>query len=206
MSLFPCFYFQLSFCQVVRLSGCQVVILCLKNLNVQSYKFITSKAPAKGKKKKNTTFLTIYLRMCGKICTFVQNIIERPDMIHRIAKRLTTLLVVLCVGIVATAAVIPDMRFRRLDTREGLSNSMVNSILRDSQGYVWFGTAFGLNRYDGYRIRSYFSYDKDTTSLRNNRIDEIQEGYGGRLWLKQGMNYAVYDPVTRYPSRLTDLL
>ena len=108
-------------------------------------------------------------------------------------------------GIMAFAAVIPDMRFRRVDTREGLSNSMVNSILRDSHGYVWFGTGYGLNRYDGYRIRTYFSYDKDTTSLRNNRIDEIQEGHGGRLWLKQGMNYSVYDPVTekvdRQPSR-----
>ena len=120
-------------------------------------------------------------------------------------KRLSMVLIMLCIGIVADAAVIPDMRFRRVDTREGLSNSMVASILRDSQGYVWFGTGFGLNRYDGYRIRTYFSYDKDTTSLRNNRIDEIQEGYGGRLWLKQGMNYSLYDPVTekvdRQPSR-----
>ena len=123
----------------------------------------------------------------------------------KIVKRLSVLLAMLCIGIAAEAAVIPDMRFRRVDTREGLSNSQVNSILRDSHGYVWFGTNFGLNRYDGYRIRTFFSYDKDTTSLRNNRIDEIQEGYGGRLWLKQGMNYSVYDPVTekvdRQPSR-----
>ena len=99
------------------------------------------------------------------------------------------------------AGVIPDMKFKRLDTREGLSNSMVNGMLRDSHGYMWFGTGYGLNRYDGYRVRTYFSYDKDTTTLRNNRIDEIQEGYGGRLWLKQGMNYAVYDPVTERVDR-----
>ena len=123
----------------------------------------------------------------------------------RITRHLFVLMTMLCIGMADFAAVIPDMRFRRVDTREGLSNSMVNSIFRDSYGYVWFGTGFGLNRYDGYRIRTYFSYDKDTTSLRNNRIDEIQEGYGGRLWLKQGMNYSVYDPVTekvdRQPSR-----
>jgi ligand-binding sensor domain-containing protein len=103
------------------------------------------------------------------------------------------------------AGVIPDLKFKRLDTREGLSNSMVSSIIRDSRGYVWMGTGYGLNRYDGYRVRTFFSYEKDTTTLRNNRIDEIQEGYGGRLWLKQGMNYSVYDPVTekvdRTPSR-----
>ncbi len=120
-------------------------------------------------------------------------------------KRLFPLLIASLMLAVADAGIIPDMKFRRLDTREGLSNSMVSSILRDSRGYVWLGTGYGLNRYDGYRIRTYFSYDKDTTSLRNNRVDEIQEGYGGRLWLKQGMNYSVYDPMTekvdRTPSR-----
>jgi ligand-binding sensor domain-containing protein len=100
-----------------------------------------------------------------------------------------------------SGGVIPDMKFKRLDTSEGLSNSMVNSIVRDSRGYVWLGTGYGLNRYDGYRVRTFFSYDKDTTTLRNNRIDEIQEGYGGRLWLKQGMNYSVYDPVTERVDR-----
>ena len=105
------------------------------------------------------------------------------------------------IATVAEAAVIPDMKFRRLDTREGLSNSMVSCIFRDSQGYMWFGTGYGLNRYDGYRFRTFYSYDRDTTTLRNNRVDEIQEAYGGRLWLKQGMNYALYDPETEKVDR-----
>lgn len=116
-------------------------------------------------------------------------------------KRRLTFFFLFILAIAAEASVIPDMRFRRLNTREGLSNSMVNCIYRDSQGYVWLGTGYGLNRYDGYRIRTYFSYDKDTTTLRNNRVDEIQEAYGGRLWLKQGMNYTLYDPVTEKVDR-----
>lgn len=117
-------------------------------------------------------------------------------------KKLSLLLFfTLFVVAVVEAAVIPDMKFRRLDTREGLSNSMVSCIFRDSQGYVWFGTGYGLNRYDGYRFRTYFSYEKDTTTLRNNRVDEIQEAHGGRLWLKQGMNYSLYDPVTEKVDR-----
>lgn len=120
-------------------------------------------------------------------------------------KRHYLLIIAMAVSIAVGAGVIPDLKFKRLDTREGLSNSMVSSIIRDSRGYVWMGTGYGLNRYDGYRVRTFFSYEKDTTTLRNNRIDEIQEGYGGRLWLKQGMNYSVYDPVTekvdRTPSR-----
>ena len=116
-------------------------------------------------------------------------------------KRRLTFFFLFILAIAAEASVIPDMRFRRLNTREGLSNSMVNCIYRDSQGYVWLGTGYGLNRYDGYRIRTYFSYDKDTTTLRNNRVDEIQEANGGRLWLKQGMNYTLYDPVTEKVDR-----
>ena len=116
-------------------------------------------------------------------------------------KRRLTFFFLFILAIAAEASVIPDMRFRRLNTREGLSNSMVNCVFRDSQGYVWLGTGYGLNRYDGYRIRTYFSYDKDTTTLRNNRVDEIQEANGGRLWLKQGMNYTLYDPVTEKVNR-----
>ena len=50
-----------------------------------------------------------------------------------------------------------DMKFRRLDTRDGLSNSQILSILRDSKGFVWIGTPYGLNRYDGYRFKTYYS-------------------------------------------------
>lgn len=120
-------------------------------------------------------------------------------------KRLSFLMMIFCLATMLSAGVIPDMKFKRLDTREGLSNSTVNSILRDSRGYVWLGTGYGLNRYDGYRVRTFFSYSNDTTTLRNNRIDEIQEGYDGYLWLKQGMNYALYNPwtesVDRSPAR-----
>lgn len=98
-------------------------------------------------------------------------------------------------------AVIPDVKFRRLDTRDGLSNSQVNCILRDSHGNVWLATQFGLCRYDGYRFKTFYSYERDTMTLRNNRIDEIQEAHDGRLWLDHGMNYSIYDPVTEKVDR-----
>ena len=93
-------------------------------------------------------------------------------------------------------AVVPDIKFRRLDTRDGLSNSQVNCVYRDSRGFMWMGTAYGLNRYDGYRFKTFYSNKRDTTSMRDNYTDEIMEAYDGRLWLKQGMNYCIYDPVT----------
>ena len=74
-------------------------------------------------------------------------------------------------------AAIEDIKFSRLDTRDGLSNSQLLCMLRDSRGQMWFGTPYGLNRYDGYRIKTFYSYAKDTTTLRNNYIDEIYEAY-----------------------------
>lgn len=98
-------------------------------------------------------------------------------------------------------AAIPDIKFRRLDTRDGLSNSQVNCVCRDSRGVVWLGTAYGLNRYDGYRFKTFYSNKRDTTSMRDNFTDEIMEAYDGKLWLKQGMNYCIYDPVTELFER-----
>ena len=70
-------------------------------------------------------------------------------------------------------AMIPDIRFRRLDTRDGLSNSQVNCILRDSRGFVWLPTPFGLCRYDGYRFRTFYSYESDTTTIRSNSVTAV---------------------------------
>ncbi len=93
-------------------------------------------------------------------------------------------------------ASVPDIKFRRLDTRNGLSNSQVNCVFRDSRGYVWVGTAYGLNRYDGYRVKVFYSNMRDTTTMRDNYTEKIMEDHVGKLWLKQGMNYCVYDPLT----------
>ncbi|HEY6915389.1 MAG TPA: two-component regulator propeller domain-containing protein, partial [Paludibacter sp.] len=40
--------------------------------------------------------------------------------------------------------------FHHLTTNDGLSNNSVRHILKDSYGFLWIGTEFGLNRYDGY--------------------------------------------------------
>jgi ligand-binding sensor domain-containing protein len=98
-------------------------------------------------------------------------------------------------------AAIPDMKFRRLDTRDGLSNSQVLCVYRDRTGVMWIGTPYGLNRYDGYRIKTYYSDMRDTTTLRSNYVDDIFEAADGKLWLKQGMGYSIFDPQTERCDR-----
>ena len=106
---------------------------------------------------------------------------------------------------VSAVAVIDDMKFSRLDTRDGLSNSQIISIFRDSKGFMWFSTPYGLNRYDGYRFKTFYSVAKDTTTLRSNYVDEVFEAFDGKLWIRQNMNYTVYDPVTEKFDRHPEL-
>lgn len=105
-------------------------------------------------------------------------------------------------------AEVPDMKFLRLDTRDGLSNSSILCLHRDAKGFMWIATPYGLNRYDGYRFRTFYQDVKDTMSLRNNYVDEIYEDGEGQLWVRQGMNYTIFDPRTekgdRHPERILE--
>ena len=63
------------------------------------------------------------------------------------------------------ASNLSELKFRRIDTRNGLSNSQANCVLKDSRGYVWIGTQYGLNRFDGFRVRSFYSKTSANKSL-----------------------------------------
>src|SRR6266699_523651 len=45
------------------------------------------------------------------------------------------------------------IRFARISTAEGLSQTRVAQITQDDHGFIWFGTQYGLNRYDGYKFK-----------------------------------------------------
>lgn len=108
--------------------------------------------------------------------------------------RLTVALVALIMMALTAVAETPQIKFQRLDTRDGLSNSQVNCILKDSKGFVWLGTKYGLSRYDGYRFRVFHSSTKDTVSLLNDHVDNVYEDIDGYLWVQQETKYCVYDP------------
>jgi diguanylate cyclase (GGDEF)-like protein len=76
----------------------------------------------------------------------------------------------------------PPMRFERLGADQGLSQGAVNSVLQDSQGFVWFGTENGATRYDGRELRQIRKDRSDLASLPNNWIADLALGHEGRLW------------------------
>ena len=89
-----------------------------------------------------------------------------------------------------------DYIFKSLDARDGLTSSQVNCILKDSRGFMWFGTPAGLYRYDGYGFRHFQCDSQDGTSLPDSYIESIQEAPGGNLWVKTVSGYCIYDPQT----------
>ncbi len=74
-------------------------------------------------------------------------------------------------------------RFARLTTEHGLSHNSVSCILQDHQGFMWFGTQDGLNRYDGYTFTVYRHRRSDPFSLSGNTINVLYEDRAGTLWI-----------------------
>ncbi len=91
------------------------------------------------------------------------------------------------------SAVARDYMFKHLEVKDGLSNNKVNTIYKDKNGFIWFGTDLGLNRYDGYKFRVFKSQNDDPKSLPDSYIEEIQGDASGNLWLQTGSGYTIYD-------------
>ena len=92
--------------------------------------------------------------------------------------------------------VVADYLFKTLDAREGLTSSQVNCILKDSRGYMWFGTPAGLYRFDGYTFRNFQSDSQDGSSLNDSYIVSIQEMLDGNLLIETSSGYCIYHPQT----------
>jgi signal transduction histidine kinase/ligand-binding sensor domain-containing protein/DNA-binding response OmpR family regulator len=94
-----------------------------------------------------------------------------------------------------------QFRFKRLDINQGLSNNYVTCFLKDSKGFMWFGTNAGLNRYDGYSV-TVFAHDiLDSTSLINSSISKLCEGPDGTIWITTPQGINLYDPARENFSR-----
>lgn len=84
----------------------------------------------------------------------------------------------------------------RLNIDRGLSNNSVRCIFQDHNGFMWFGTYDGLNRYDGYDFKVFRNVLEDTNSLPHNFIYVITEDSSYNLWIGTGQGIAIYDLVT----------
>ncbi|MFC2094531.1 two-component regulator propeller domain-containing protein [Bacteroidota bacterium] len=79
-----------------------------------------------------------------------------------------------------------DTKFERISLEQGLSQSIINTIMKDSKGFMWFGTESGLNKYDGYEFVIYKNNPFDSTAISTNLIQSTFEDSEGFIWIGTG--------------------
>ncbi|MBP6169886.1 MAG: response regulator [Bacteroides sp.] len=80
-----------------------------------------------------------------------------------------------------------------INSQDALPTKQVNCIFQDKEGYVWFGTAEGLCRYDGYSLKTYKSSYLTPNVLNGNIVNCITEDNRGRLWIGTTLGLTVFD-------------
>ena len=83
-----------------------------------------------------------------------------------------------------------------LDIQQGLSNNTVRCIYKDHNGFMWFGTRDGLNRYDGNTFTVFRHQFNDSNSLISNYIQTLYEDSAGKLWIGTRQGLDIYDKLS----------
>ena len=84
-------------------------------------------------------------------------------------------------------------------TSEQISSSMIalNSISQDTEGYIWVGTEYGLNRFDGFHFVTFLNNPNDSTSLCFNLVSTVFCDKAGGVWVGTQKGLDMYNPATR---------
>src|SRR5712675_1611843 len=76
-----------------------------------------------------------------------------------------------------------NIRFARFYTLEGPSKSNAGPFVQDDQGFVWFGTPYGLNRFDGYNFKIFTNEPGSKSSISGSFITALFKDHNGSLWV-----------------------
>jgi len=89
----------------------------------------------------------------------------------------------LFLGFVVPAKSQQPILFDHLGIEKGLSQTSVLAICQDKKGFMWFGTRYGLNRYDGYNIKVYQDSNNDPLSISHNYVVSLLSDSHQNLWV-----------------------
>ncbi|TAD95503.1 MAG: hypothetical protein EAZ97_15370 [Bacteroidetes bacterium] len=99
-----------------------------------------------------------------------------------------------------------DLKFWHLTIKDGLSNNSVNCLLQDTKGFMWIGTADGLNRYDGYKFELYQNDTQDEYTVSNNFIQTLYEDQNQNIWIgTEGGGLCKYDRKNNRMIRISEI-
>ena len=94
-----------------------------------------------------------------------------------------------------------DLRFAHVSFGEGQSHGRISSIVEDDQGFLWFATNSGLQRYDGYSLRAFRHDPENPKSLSGSYINALFKDRSGKLWVASDEYLERYDPATESFTR-----
>ncbi len=79
--------------------------------------------------------------------------------------------------------------FRHYQVEDNLSYNSVTCSLQDKNGFLWFGTKDGLNRFDGYTFKVFRKTEDTANCLGNNTIFSLSQGLDNTIWVgtQQGL-------------------
>ncbi len=90
-----------------------------------------------------------------------------------------------------------------LYTSDKLTCSQTSRLCQDKYGFIWVGTEYGLNKFDGYHFTNYFFRKEDRNSICSNDIAALFTDRQRNLWIGTSMGLCRYDYRTdrfvRYP-------
>lgn len=95
-----------------------------------------------------------------------------------------------------TLSSLPVSAVSRFFNSDQLSSNLITSMCQDKQGYIWVGTEYGLNRFDGVRFAQYYADDLTPCPIADNNVRHLMVDHDGKLWVQFVSGIQRYDDLT----------
>jgi len=89
-----------------------------------------------------------------------------------------------------------SIQFRHLTISNGLSSNEINAICQDKEGFLWFGTQSGLNRFDGKHFRTFLHSYSDSNSIASNICLGLCVDSADNIWVRSAYSVSCFDKHT----------
>jgi ligand-binding sensor domain-containing protein len=124
---------------------------------------------------------------------------QLANIFHKLSSVLTWLSGFCCCLLLNLPYIHAQKQYKRtqLTTEKGLAHNYCHALIKDTKGFLWFGTQDGLSRFDGYNFKNFRHDDTDSTSISSNIISGIAADKNGKFWVTMnGGGLNCFDPLS----------
>lgn len=118
------------------------------------------------------------------------------QLIDRVSTTVALFTLISLISPSIAAQSIKHIALQRIDMQNGTADNMINTMLKSKNGYLWFGTQTGLNRYDGYEVIVYMPVPDLEESLAGSTVYSLAQDKNGYIWIATNNGLNKYDPIT----------